>query len=298
VFAQYVAASVRHYRDRVRVYQVFNEALYTTYALPARAGHTVADYVRLLCLAYTTVKAEQPDALVVGGLGIWADSSWTRDFVEAGGMQHLDILDLHLYPRGRPEPYAESLAELRQRLIARGESKPIWITELGCYADDDPPKTPMAASFGDAAMRRALHATERDATAWLVAFTALVAAHGAERIFLHAGTCGEINGIDAGGILFEYGGAPRQMLAGIGILTDLLPTTARYARTETLAENLVAYWFETPTGSVAVAWTTDGRSRPLRPPADTRVLDLMGNAVPGETATVGREPVYLLRRRP
>ncbi len=277
---------------------MFNEALYTTYSLPARAGHTVEDYVRLLRIAYGAIKAEEPGAVVVGGLGIWADSSWTRDAVEAGMMQYLDVLDLHLYPRGRPEHYAESLARLRERLRERGEDKPIWVTELGCYADDDPPKTPMAASFGDAAMRRALHPSERDATAWLVSFTALTAAQGVERIYLHAGTCGEINGIDAGGVLFEYGGCPRQMLAGIAVLSELLPAAARYQGSEALAENTSALWFETPAGSVGVAWSRDGRSRALPRPAGVEVLDLMGNPVGGDPVTLTGEPVYLLRRRP
>jgi len=298
-FSGYIAASVRHYRDRVKVYQVFNEALYTTYSLPAKAGHTVADYVRLLRLAHAAIKAEQPDALVVGGLGIWADSSWTRDFVEAGGMQSLDVLDLHLYPHGRPEPYAESLAQLRSRLVERGESKPIWITELGCYADDDPPRTPMKAYFGDAAMRRALHATEREATAWLVCFSALTAAQGVDRIFLHAGTCGEINGVDAGGILFEYGGAPRKMLAGIAAMASLLPPGARYLRSETLPGGVTSHGFETPAGQVGVAWSGSGRTLSLTPAPGTTVLDLMGNpAGTGATVQVGREPVYLVRPRP
>jgi len=295
-FERYISASVAHYRDRITAYQVFNESLYTNYSLPATGGHTVADYVRLLRLAYNAIKAAQPGALVVGGLGVWADSSWTRDFVEAGGMQCLDVLDLHLYPRGRPEPYAESLAGLRARLKERGESKPIWITELGCYADDDPPKTPMAAAFGDAAMRRALHASEREATAWLVTFTALVAAQGVERIFLHAGTCGEINGIDAGGVLFEYGGTPRQMLPGIAALSRLLPATAACERTEPLAEGVTATWFRTPAGPVAVAWASDGRSHSLRLPAGVGAADLMGNPLATDAVECSREPVYLIGR--
>lgn len=294
-FSRYISASVAHYRGRATTYQVFNESLYTNYSLPATGGHTVADYVRLLRLAHAAIKAEQPAAVVVGGLGVWADSNWTRDFVEAGGMQYLDVLDLHLYPRGRPEPYAESLGELRRRLVERGESKPIWITELGCYADDDPPKTPMAAAFGDAAMRRALHASERDAAVWLVRFSTLVAAQGVERIFLHAGTCGEINGIDAGGVLFEYGGTPRKMLPAIAVLSRLLPATATFDRTADLAETIKAYWFRTAAGAVAVAWAPDGRSRPVPLAADVKAFDLMGNAQTANPLTVGREPVYLLR---
>ncbi|MGB9594206.1 MAG: hypothetical protein ACPL7R_08730, partial [Anaerolineae bacterium] len=53
-----------------------------------------ARYMTLLKLAYAAIKEQQPNATVVGGLGIWADSKWTRDFVEAGGLQFVDVLDL------------------------------------------------------------------------------------------------------------------------------------------------------------------------------------------------------------
>ena len=53
-------------------------------------------------------------------------------------------------------------------------------------------------------------------------FTAVTFAHGVRKIFFHAGTCGTINSPDAGGVLFEYGGAPRKMYAGVATLTKLL----------------------------------------------------------------------------
>ncbi|MBM4044596.1 MAG: hypothetical protein FJ279_05740 [Planctomycetes bacterium] len=295
-FARYVAESVRHYRKRLRAYQVFNESLYTSYALPASAGHTMDDYVRLCRLAYTAIKAEQPDALVVGGMGIWADNKWTRDFVEAGGLKFCDVLDLHVYPKGQPEFYADSLAQLWKRMKERGEAKPIWVTELGCYGDDDPAITPLSAFFGDAAMRRSLHPSEREATEWLVKFAALFFVNGGEKIFLHAGTCGEINGQDVGGVFFEYGGAPRKMLAGVAAMATLLPADAKFDRTEQFAEKVVAHWFRTPTGQVAVAWSTDGETRRLPLPASTQALDLMGNALTGQAMTVTHAPIYLIRK--
>ena len=50
-------------------------------------------------------------------------------------------------------------------------------------------------------------------------FTAVSFAHGVRKIFFHAGICGSINGPDAGGVLFEYGGTPRRMYAGVAALT-------------------------------------------------------------------------------
>ena len=103
---------------------------------------------------------------------------------------------------------------------ANGGPKPVWITEWGCYADDDPPCVPQ--TVGDATMNRCRWPSERAATEHIVKFTAVSFAHGVRKIFFHAGTCGTINGPDAGGVLFDYGGAPRKMYAGVAALTRLL----------------------------------------------------------------------------
>ena len=105
-----------------------------------------------------------------------------------------------------------------------GVRRPVWITEWGCYADDDPPTLP--PSVGDASMNRCRWPSERAATEHIVKFAAIGFAHGVEKIFFHAGTAGRINGPDAGGVLFEYGGAPRTMYAGIAAFTKLFRRVA------------------------------------------------------------------------
>lgn len=55
-----------------------------------------------------------------------------------------------------------------------------------------------------------IRGTTRAATEHLVKFTALSFAYDVRKIFFHAGTCGPINGPDAGGVLFEYGGTLRR----------------------------------------------------------------------------------------
>lgn len=180
-FVRYIAESVHHYRNRVTAYHIFNEPLYTFYSLPASLGHNLDDYLRLLRIAYKAIKSEQSNAIVVGGIGIWADNRWTREFIEAGGLQFVDALDLHLYSGGSPEGLCEPLRKLWERMKERKEAKPIWLTELGCYADDDPPIEPLRNFFGDAAMRRALHLSEQKASEWLVKFATLFFAKNQKR---------------------------------------------------------------------------------------------------------------------
>lgn len=291
-FARYIAESVRHYRNRVTAYHIFNEPLYTFYSLPASLGHTLDDYLRLLRIAGEVIKLEQPNATVIGGIGIWADNRWTREFIETGGLRFVDVLDLHLYSGGSPEGLREPLRKLWERMKRQKEEKPIWLTELGCYADDDPPVEPFRNFFGDAAMRQALHPSERKASEWLVKFATLFFANGGEKIFLHAGTCGEINGIDAGSVFFEYGGTPRKMYAAVAAMADLLPPGAKFDKSEKLNEGVVVHWFRVGKKRVGVAWSVDCRTRKVVLPPGVRALDIMGNLIEGREITVGESPVY------
>lgn len=295
-FARYIAESVCHYRNRVTAYHVFNEPLYTFYSLPASLGYTLDDYLRLLRIAYEAIKSEQPDAIVVGGIGIWADSRWTRGFVEAGGLQFVDVLDLHLYSGGSPEGLCEPLQKLWERMKQRNQAKPIWLTELGCYADDDPPIEPLRSFFGDAAMRSAFHSSERKASEWLIKFATLFFANGGEKIFLHVGTCGEINGVDTGGVFFEYGGMPRKIYVAIATMADLLPPEAKFERSEKLNGNLIVHWFKVGKEHIGVVWSTDGKIHQIALPPGIRALDVMGNPIKGKKVSIGETPIYLLTR--
>jgi len=292
-FARYIAESVRHYRNRVIAYHIFNEPLYTFYSLPASLGHTLDDYIRLLRIAYKAIKSEQPNAIVVGGIGIWADNRWTREFVENGGLQFADVLDLHLYSGGNPEGLCEPLRKLWERMKQRGEAKPIWLTELGCYADDDPPIEPLKLFFGDAAMRSALHPSERAAAEWLVKFATMFFANGGEKIFLHAGTCGEINGTDTGSVFFEYGGTPRKVYAAVAAMANLLPPEAKFERSENLGNKAIVHWFRDGRKRIGVAWSTDGDAHHVELPKGTRALDIMGNPIEGKSVIITETPIYL-----
>ena len=71
------------------------------------------------------------------------------EFIAAGGLDHLDVINLHIYPVFRlPETYDEPLRKLREKLGATG--KPIYYTEGGYYGDDDLPTEPFAV--GDSLM--------------------------------------------------------------------------------------------------------------------------------------------------
>lgn len=293
-FGAFAAEAVRRYgglRPRpVTHFQVLNEPVYTDYALPRKFGYSVEDYVRFLEAAARAMKAADPQCRVVGGISANIDHGYTREFVEKGGLRHLDVFDLHLYDVPSPaESYDESFRSLAALMREHGGPKPVWISEWGCYADDDPACVPQ--TVGDAAMNRCKWRSERAATEHIVKFTAVSFAHGVRKIFFHAGTCGAINGPDAGGVLFEYGGAPRKMYAGVSALTRLLGVPD--ACVKILNDGgLYAAVFRAKDRAVAVAWATDEKARTLKPGAGTRAFDVMGNERAGPEVVLGASPLY------
>lgn len=295
-FGKYAAETVWHYRKSrprgVTHFQILNEPVYTDYALPRQFGYTLDDYLRLLKVAHAAMKEADPKAQIVGGISAGLHSSYTREFIERDGLKAVDVVDLHIYDPPRPaERYEGPFRAFENLMREHGGPRPVWITEWGCYADDDPPRLPN--DFGDETMNRCRWPSEQAATEYLVKFTAVASAHGVRKIFFHAGTCGRINGPDAGGVLFTYGGAPRKMYAGVAALTNLLGVPDACERIVD-RDGLHAYVFRSAGRSVAVAWCRQDRTHRIEVGTNSRAYDLMGNAVAGPAFDLGETPVYLV----
>jgi len=295
-FGAYVRAAVTHYRGRVRCIEILNEPLFTSYALPNSYGWKVSDYIDLLRSAYQAAKEVHPECLVLGGIAAPPESRWVRDFIEAGGLAWCDVMNLHLYPhRGSPEAYEEAFLRCRDMMRQAGfASKPIWVTEIGCYADDDPPSLPFRV--GDDAMNRSLRPSEWRASIDLVKFAAVMGSAGVTKIFYHAGTCGSLNENTAGNIFFEYGGCPRKMYAAQGALARFLGPDLVFQGKESWHPSLQVYRFRSRGREVVILWA----KKPIKwqVPAHYEVFDLMGNSLIVSELTLDDEPVYLVRKGP
>ncbi len=214
-------------------------------------------------------------------------------FIDDGGLKWCDAMDIHLYPVTiPPELYEDELAECWKKMQDRGEAKPIWLTEFGCYADDDPYKTP--GGIGDATMQRTNWPYERAAAEGLVKTAAVFLTHGVTKILYHAGTCGPLNGQDGGGIFFEYGGAPRKMYVALSALANLLGPDPKPALPRLATDKLRAYLFQTQAGTIAVVWATSDQPVRLQAPDGVKALDVMGNEIRQRPVEIGTTPVYLV----
>jgi hypothetical protein len=288
-FAAYVRQTVRHYRARLDVWEILNEPIYTSYALPRAQGYRVPDYVRLLKAAHAAVKASDPNATVIGGIA-GGPTTYTREFIEAGGLAWVDALNLHTYPGLKsPEAYEESLRHLRERMRQAGADKPIWFTEGAYYADDDMPFVPFDSSWLTPVT------SEVEAAEWHVKFNTILLAYGVEKIIYHSGTPGSLNNESLSGIFFEWAGAPRKMLVTQAAMANLLVPPVRTLGPLVVPGGVKAYGFESRGRTIIVAWTVEGTE-----PADIALkqnwiaVDLQGNELDARRITVTERPVYLV----
>lgn len=288
-FATYVRTTVQHYRNRLHVWEILNEPIYTSYALPRDKGYQVEDYVRLLQVAYQAVKEADPQALVIGGIA-GGPTTYTREFIAAGGLRWVDILNLHIYPGvTAPEEYEEPLRQLREQIRAAGLERPIWFTEGAYYADDDKPFEPYRDWLEPVD-------SEREAAEWQVQFNTLLLAYGIEKIIYHSGTPGSLNHESLSGIFFEWAGAPRKMLTTQVAMAHLLPPSGVSQGRLEAPEGVRAYGFEAEGRTVIVAWVEEGAPSREVPLAGTpwRAVDLQGNEMEGGHVTLTPRPIYLV----
>lgn len=96
----YVRAIVRHFRDRVTHYEVWNEPDLLSFW---RCQPKAEEYVDLVRLTAAPLREEQPDAKIIGGAIAWGMTVWSIKFLEdcmrAGLNELIDIVSYHGYKR-------------------------------------------------------------------------------------------------------------------------------------------------------------------------------------------------------
>jgi polysaccharide biosynthesis protein PslG len=154
-FARFVGEAVRHFRGRVRFYQIWNEPNLVA-EWGANPAHPVnpAEYVALLAAAAAAARAEDPDAVVLTAplaittespalRGNMSDLDYLDGMYEAGAAPHFDVLSANAFGMDRPPgdaPAATVLnfrrAELQRAvMVLHGDAgKAMWFNEYGWNA--------------------------------------------------------------------------------------------------------------------------------------------------------------------
>jgi hypothetical protein len=142
-YAGVVADLATQLKGRNVAYEVWNEPDEKDFWLN---GPQPAEYAALLKAAYPAIKGADPDAVVlVGGL-VGNDFDFVERLYDNGAKGHFDGVGVHTdtaclttdpreyyrEPSGRIGRYSfTGYREVRATMLAHGDDKPIWMTELG-----------------------------------------------------------------------------------------------------------------------------------------------------------------------
>jgi len=141
-YAMFVASLAQRFRGEVAAYEIWNEE---DEARGWSGGGDPGAYAALLRATYPAVKAAEPKATVVLGGLTGNDYPFLEKVYEAGAKGYFDAVGVHTdtacnvlspyeFLRGQenrmvPDSFL-AYREVRQVMLANGDDKPIWMTEL------------------------------------------------------------------------------------------------------------------------------------------------------------------------
>ncbi len=304
----FVGEAAARYRSSVEYWEFLNEPLWVPdFCLPQKGNYTVKDYIALLKGASAAIHRANPNAKVVGGLAIQSEMPFGDDFIKAGGLDYVDILNLHPYAGKRiPETFGPDLKRIRGVLDEYAARKTIWATETAYYGIDEYPYLPWQPPVDHFAANLLL-TDERQASDYLVRFSVIMLAHGVEKIFWHEPISGDANvGIkDIENVFIAPGGLPRKSYAAVSGLANVLGPAPVFAGqwqlpkavAEAAAQNLHGYAFKAGGHAVLIAWAAGDAAKggwTLALPAGATARTITGAPVAGERVALTESAVYIV----
>jgi len=134
----YVRALARHFKGRIRHWEIWNEANITAFWVPRTPDP--AEYAKLIALTAAEIRREIPDAKIGAGVSSVFENPYVRDFIRLGGGRELDFFCVHPYSTA-PEhlmhwdakmSYVDAVAAIRRGFATNGApSVAIWNGESG-----------------------------------------------------------------------------------------------------------------------------------------------------------------------
>lgn len=128
----YVRELVRHFRNRIIHYEVWNEPDLLSFW---KCQPGAADYVELVRLTAEPLRAEQPGAKLIGGAIAWGMTVWSLKFMEdcfrAGLHELIDIITYHGYKSVPERHSAQEIAAFKHLVGKHKPSLAYWQGEAG-----------------------------------------------------------------------------------------------------------------------------------------------------------------------
>jgi hypothetical protein len=136
---EWLAAMAHKYDGRIGVWEIGNEQNNSQYwSLQGGRSASVKRYVDYLRSAYATIKHSTPGATVLmGGLMGYHVEQFLPEFIRLGGGEFTDGFNIHPYA-SNPDGVVSRLSEIEHEISSDAylQNKPVWITEIGYYANE------------------------------------------------------------------------------------------------------------------------------------------------------------------
>lgn len=130
---KFVGVCARHFRDRVRHWELWNEPNIANFWKPNPPSAEL--YVRFVAQTASAIRREIPDAVLIGGALAGMPTDYLTSALQHGLLEHVDKLSYHPY---RPIPekgYAQTLETWRRLLREHAGERLVpglWQGENGC----------------------------------------------------------------------------------------------------------------------------------------------------------------------
>ncbi|MGQ9730782.1 MAG: endo-1,4-beta-xylanase [Candidatus Zipacnadales bacterium] len=254
-FENYVAALFARYGTRVKCWEIFNEPV-TQKGGPQGNLQFENTYPRFIeAVRHAAQRAGVNVQLMGAGLTYLKDIQDLSPLLSA-----IDILSEHRYPGlGPASAFQDGLRQAIQIMHQHNVVRPIWLTEYGIYADDDPDPTTLTSRF----LVRVGENSERLAATAAIKHQIVALANGTEKIFFHIGNWPiTLNREHSCGFhpFFEWSGLPRKMLVTENVLVWATGGTSFKALPLHDQPPVMVYEFRQPQNSTFVLWATQPTS--------------------------------------
>ena len=128
----YVRALAKNFKGRVACWEVWNEPNIPQFWQPVKCNGR--DYAELVRLTAEAVRAEIPDATIIGGAMSKMDPLFLEDSLKAGMAGVIDAFSFHPY-QSIPELNLQNMRDFVRRMLdtyGKGRRIAIWQGENGC----------------------------------------------------------------------------------------------------------------------------------------------------------------------
>jgi hypothetical protein len=263
-YARYVIEVLRHYGKQIGAVEIWNEYNGTFCKGPA-AQDRAGTYLEMLRVAYTAIKRERPDVVVVGGGTSGIPMPYWEELLAGGGLDFMDALSVHPYRYDSPPEGLETDIAALQDLVKKyngGKPKPIWVTEIGWG-------TKTSTAVGDPAI------DDETQAKFLVRAYALLLSADVQRIYWYL--LRDYQDFNMGLIHDDARRTPKPAYVAMQTMIRQL-RGADFVTREKTPVNLYSLVFARPSGEeVRVIWSL----KPVVVAASgvTKVIDLSGKAI-------------------